>query len=201
MCRTSPGARRRLAFNRELVAVAESMVPTDVLAGEARGRSPHATAGAVAADVVMDRVRRIGDGHRRLQRDWMRGDLGAVAKMNSDEPGESPDPLTKHRERIVVEYRDRHDLEVERGGGECAERARRRIISFGRRDQRGALDAGSLHFRSNHIQCRKRRAERVTEHDPVGPAEHTEQRSSSAAVLIGAFEQPWDLDELDENTA
>src|SRR3954462_10194067 len=101
-------ANELLCEQRELVAVAEHVVPADELAREARGRSPDATTRALRAEVVMDRVGNVGNRGRRPQRDGVRCEFVAVAKVDPDQAGEFPGPFPKGLERRVVEDRDRN---------------------------------------------------------------------------------------------
>src|SRR3954470_8872874 len=130
-------ANELLCEQRELIAVAEHVVPADELAWEARRRSPDPTTRALLAEVVVDRVGNVGNRDRRPQRDGRRCDFVAVAKVDPDQAGESPGSFPKDRERRVVEDRDRNDVETPGRGAEFAAPPRGRLVRLGRCDQGG----------------------------------------------------------------
>src|SRR6185295_13523424 len=71
----------------------------------------------------------------------------------------------------------------------------------GGRDERGLLDPGDGDLVEDGPQLAGIAVGAGAVHDGVGGAEHAEQRPAAAAVLVGALDQPRDLDQLDQHAA
>ncbi len=145
----------------------------------------------------MDRVRDVLDGRSRVQRDRLVVRLAPVPEEDAHEAGQPPDLLAQAVEALVVEHRDRYDVELrERRDARVFD-----LVCLRQRDQRRQLDARGLDLRAHDRQLLRRRARRVAEHDRVRVPEDAEQCAPSAPVLVRAFDQAGDLDELNEDAA
>src|SRR3954453_9281349 len=81
------------------IAVAQLVLPPDLLAREPSRRPPDPGAGTAFTQLVVDRVGDVEHGGRRLQRDW----VATVTQMNADEARHGPELLTQPVEARVVE--------------------------------------------------------------------------------------------------
>src|SRR5258708_3425579 len=81
---------RRLAIDDlHLVTVAKGVISPDPLSTEARRTAPEPCAAASLAELVMDGVRGVEDGRRRVQGDRIALDLSSPAEEHAHEPGEA----------------------------------------------------------------------------------------------------------------
>ncbi len=144
----------------------------------------------------------VGNGLDRgagIERERLRVRLPHRPEVDADQAGQAPGSIAEGLQARFIEDRHGNDLEVRERRPDALEAVLPCLVGAGRREEGRLVDIREGHLSEDRPEISGIGISPGAVHDRISRAQDAEQRPSPTAVVVGALDEPRDLDELDED--